>query len=176
MSNARHVFRGAMVGVIGGLVASWAMNEFMAVAGKDLQEALQTEEQNSEDQAQQKAAEGQPHEDATMKAADKIVSKATGGQHLSWRGKERGGPVVHYAFGSLIGGLYGAAAEIAPGITAGFGASFGTLLFIGADLLAVPAMGLSQNPAPEPASKLSSPFAAHLVYGVTTEAIRRILR
>jgi uncharacterized membrane protein YagU involved in acid resistance len=152
------------------------MNEFMSGPGQKLQEAVQTDEQNETDRAQQKETENQPKEDATMKAADLIVEKVTGGRHLSWEEKEQGGPLVHYAFGTLMGGIYGGLAEVAPPITAGAGTGFGIVLFAGADLFAVPALGLSQSASVEPVSKLTSPMAAHLVYGVTTDIVRRLLR
>jgi putative membrane protein len=175
MSRERHILRGALAGTVGGLVASWVMNEFMGGTGKRLQKAVQTDEQNQADEVRE-ANKSQPQEDATMKVADEIVKNATGGRHLSWSGKERGGPVVHYAFGAIMGGIYGGLAECAPGIAAGSGISFGTVLFTGADLFAVPALGLSANPAQQPASKLASPFVAHIVYGVTTDLVRRLLR
>ena len=83
---------------------------------------------------------------------------------------------MHYAFGALTGGLYGGLAESSSTVTSGFGTSFGGVLFSGADLLAVPALHLAPSPASQPASALASPFAAHVVYGTTTELVRRILR
>lgn len=176
MYRERHLVRGVIAGMVGGFVASWVMNEFMSGAGKKLQEEVQTDEQNEADRADQKASENQPKEDATMKAADLIVKEVTGGRHLTWQEKERGGPIVHYGFGTLMGGLYGGLAEVAPRITAGGGIGFGTALFTGADLFAVPALGLSQSPGGQPPSKLTSPLVAHLVYGLTTDIVRRLLR
>ncbi len=72
-----------------------------------------------------------------MKAAEAIVHTATG-DHLSRAEKEKGGPIVHYAFGALTGGLYGGLAEYSSKVTSGFGTSFGGALFSTADLLAVP--------------------------------------
>jgi hypothetical protein len=37
-------------------------------------------------------------------------------------------------------------------------------------------LNLSQSPENEPASSLATPFAAHLVYGAATEAVRRLVR
>lgn len=48
-----------------------------------------------------------------MKAADAVVSISTGGRHLSSEQKGKAGPLVHYAFGALMGALYGTAAEYA---------------------------------------------------------------
>jgi hypothetical protein len=64
------------------------MNEFMAGPAQKLQQAIQSDEQN-EGQAIQN---DEPTEDAPMKAADAIVNVATGGEHLSWEEKQRGGP------------------------------------------------------------------------------------
>lgn len=176
MNRTGRICRGAVAGLVGGLAASWLMNQFMSKAGAPLQKAVQTDEQNREDEERSREEAGQPREDATMKAADAIVKEATGGRHLSWEGKERGGPVVHYAFGALMGALYGGVAECAPAVTVAAGSGFGTALFAGADLLAVPALGLSGNPGKQPPAKLATPFAAHIVYGVATDLVRRLLR
>jgi putative membrane protein len=153
------------------------MNEFMAGPGKKLKQAVQSDDENWKDQIEElESASKPPKEDATMKAADAIVKAVTGGRHLSWEQKEKAGPVVHYAFGALMGGLYGGLAEVAPVVTAGVGTTFGGALFGGADLLAVPAFKLSPPEANTISPALVSPFAAHIVYGVTTEIVRRIVR
>ena len=159
-------------------MASWVMNQFIAGPGKQLQQSLQSEDEKRQQQEQerQQKASGKPQEDATMKTADAIVSTATGGEHLSLEGKQQGGPVVHYTFGGLMGGLYGGLAEYFSPVRSGFGTSFGAALFTGADLLAVPAFRLSPPPGEQPKSALATPFAAHLVYGATTELVRRIMR
>ena len=180
--NGTHLMRGAVAGIAGGLVASWVMNVFMEEAGPKITEAVETMNgqkrgRTRKKQNDQSAHEQQePKEDATMKAADAIVSTVTGGRHLSFEEKQKGGPVVHYAFGALMGGLYGAAAEYSPGARTGFGTGFGSALFAGADLVAVPALHLSGSASDAPASTLATPFAAHLVYGAITEGVRRLVR
>lgn len=167
-----HLASGIVAGIAGGLFASWVMNEFMETLGPPLQEALQGDEGTTRQQPQ----EGEKPDDATMKTADAIVSAVTGGRHLSHEGRERGGPIVHYAFGAIMGGIYGAIAEGIPETTIGFGTAFGSALFAGADLVAVPALKLSGSSADAPVSALATPFAAHLVYGAATEAVRRLVR
>jgi hypothetical protein len=171
-----HVVRGVLAGVAGGLAAAWVMNLFMAGPAKTLKHAVQTEDENWQDEVEEVASAGKPKEDATMKAADAIVHAATGGRHLTWEGRAKGGPIVHYAFGALMGGIYGGLAECECGVTTGCGTTFGGALFGGADLIAVPALHL----APPDSGKLSraqvAPFAAHLVYGATTELVRRLVR
>jgi len=171
----RNLWRGVVAGAVGGLAASWVMNQFIAGPGKELQAAVETNGvKQKDDQNQQR--DGEPKEDATMKAADAVVNVATGGGHLSKEEKKQAGPVVHYAFGAVMGGVYGGLAEYSSGVTSGFGTTFGSMLFGGADVLAVPLLGLSPLPSKDDSVKLVSPFAAHVVYGVTTEFVRRIVR
>jgi putative membrane protein len=179
--NGTHLGRGVVAGIAGGLVASWIMNVFIEGAGPKIThavESMQGEKRDEErdDQHDQAAHDTAPKEDATMKAADAIVATVTGGKHLSFEEKQKGGPVVHYAFGALMGGVYGALAEYSPKARAGFGTGFGTALFAGADLVAVPALHLSGSSADAPVSTLATPFAAHLVYGAISEGVRRLVR
>jgi putative membrane protein len=171
MKREQNLLRGVLAGMAGGLAAAWVMNAFMAGPGQELQQAVQSGEENRP----QQAPGDQPEEDATMKAADAVAHAATG-EHLSRPQKEAGGPIVHYAFGALTGALYGGLAEYSPSVRSGFGTSFGGILFSTADLLAVPILNLGPSPADQPASALASPFAAHIVYGVTTELVRRLFR
>jgi len=178
MGDGKHLLRGILAGAGAGLAASWVMNVFMAGPGEQLRESLQTDEEKRQEQRQQQQQEqsGEPKEDATMKAADALVAAATGGRHLSREEKEKGSPIVHYGFGALAGGLYGGLAEYSCAVRSGFGTAFGTALFAGADLVAVPAFRLSPPLSEFPPKTLVTPFAAHLVYGVTTELLRRGLR
>ena len=170
--NGAHLASGIVAGIAGGLVASWIMNEFIENLGTPLQKAVQGEDAPARQQPEQ----DEKSDDATMKTADAVVSAVTGGRHLSHEGKEKGGPIVHYTFGAIMGGVYGAVAEGLPETTFGFGTAFGAALFAGADLVAVPALNLSGSSGDAPVSSLATPFAAHLVYGAATETVRRLIR
>jgi hypothetical protein len=166
----KHIVRGVLAGVAGGLVASWVMNEFSETLGQDLSKAVETP-------AEQRLLEMQSDgEDATMKAADKIAETVTGGRHLTHEQREVGGPIVHYSMGAVMGGVYGGLAEYSDVARAGFGTTFGGLLFASADLFGVPAAQLGKWPDQYPASSLVSPLTAHLIYGATTELVRRLVR
>ena len=168
--SEKNILRGVLAGVVGGLAASWVMNEFSATVGEKLAETVETPEEQQQLKAQ---SDG---EDATMKAADRIAETVTGGRHLTHAQRAAGGPVVHYAFGALAGGVYGGMAEYSDSVRAGFGTTFGGMLFASADLLAVPAFKLGGWPNEYPVSSLVSPLAAHMVYGMTTELVRRLVR
>ncbi len=169
--------RGTLAGIAAGLAASWVMNVFMSSLGGKITESLMSDEDKQQQlKQQQKEQSSEPEEDATMKAAEGIVHTVSRGQHLSHEEREKAGPIVHYAFGALVGGLYGALAECSDWTSMGFGTAFGTLLFVGADLIAVPAFGLGPSPTEQPAAAQATPLAAHLVYGATTDLLRRVIR
>jgi putative membrane protein len=170
------LFKGIVAGMAGGLVASWIMNVFMEKTGPAIQGAMETLNGAADRPGATEQQDDAPKEDATMRAADAVVSTITGGRHLSFEEKQKGGPIVHYAFGAAMGGVYGALAEYSPAARAGFGTAFAGALFAGADLVAVPALNLSSSSGDAPVSTLATPFAAHLVYGVATEGVRRIVR
>lgn len=166
----KHVFRGTLAGVAGGLFASWVMNEFMEGPGEKIGKSLE------DGSPEQKSQEKSEDENATMKAADAVVEFTTGGRHLSREGKEKGGPIVHYSYGALVGGVYGTLSEFWNAPKAGLGSIFGIVLFGAGDLVAVPALHLSGSPSDQPPSSLVNPFLSHIVYGVTTEVSRRAIR
>jgi putative membrane protein len=169
-TSEANIFKGMLAGAVGGLVASWTMNEFQKVwsaAEKQIaggKQGQQGGQKNSEDA-----------EDPTMKTADRI-SEALRGRHLTKAEKKKAGPVVHYAFGALMGAVYGVSVEVNPAANALAGIPFGAILFAGADEVALPALGLSDKPAAYPLSTHLYGLVSHAVYGVTTETVRRIVR
>ena len=166
----KHIVRGVLAGIAGGLVASWVMNEFSTTVGQKISETVETPEEKQE------LKEQSDGEDATMKMADKIVETVTGGQHLTHEQREVGGPIVHYTMGAISGAIYGGLAEYCDATKAGFGTTFGAVLFATADVFGVPAMGVGKWPDQYPVSSLANPLATHLVYGFTTELVRRVVR
>lgn len=167
----KHPIRGILAGIAGGLVAAWAMNQWSAGPGS----ALKSKLESPEDQEREKVAQGDDG-DATMKAADGLATPARGGAHLTFEGKAKGGPIVHYTYGALVGGLYGGLAEYSKLVRSGFGTTYGTALFVGGDLVAVPAFGLAKPLDAYPLASYVGPFTSHLVYGATTELVRRVVR
>jgi len=133
----------------------------------------------SEDMGGASGGGGQQHrkpqsEPATYKAAD-AVSRAATGKPLPREDKPTGGSIVHYAFGGAVGAMYGAAASQNREVTAWAGLPFGATVWLIADEIGVPLAGLSKPPSEYPLSSHLSAFATHLVYGATTEAVRKLL-
>lgn len=114
-------------------------------------------------------------EPTTVKAAE-AVSEHGLGHRLTDREKPYAGAAVHYGFGAALGAAYGAAAEIEPRVTAGFGLPYGAAVALIFDEALVPALGLSGPPWRSPASTHAYSLASHLAFGAALEAARRAVR
>ncbi len=162
----RKLLKSVAAGALGGLAASFVMNQFQALWSK-------TAKRVSNNGADEKTSPSED-EDATIKIARRI-SRTIAGHELSEDDKKWAGPVVHYAFGTLIGAAYGALAETAPAFRSGFGAAYGGMVWLGADEVAVPALRLSRPALESPLSSHAEALASHIVYGVTTDLARRAI-
>jgi len=83
---------------------------------------------------------------------------------------------IHWGFGALAGGLYGALAEYQPVVTGRLGANFGLTLCGITHASALPMMGLTESPENQPAREHASELVTHAIYGITTEVVRRMAR
>ena len=151
-------WKGVLAGVVGGLAGAWTMNQFQAALSK-----MQSQPQTS------------GGDDATQRAAN-AVARPIVARPLTRHEKRVGGSLVHYAFGSAMGGAYGAIAEVVPQTSMGWGLPFGAAVWLGADEIGVPLAGLSPAATETPASAHGAAFAAHLVYGTTADLVRRAVR
>ena len=157
-----------IAGFAGGLAGAFAQEQFQRALGRI-----------SPDLGGVPGAGGQQYrrpqsEPATFKAADEI-SKSVTGAPMSPGNKPAAGEAIHYAFGGSVGAIYGVAAIDNPDITAGAGVPFGASVWLIADEMGMPMLGLAKGPTAYPLRDHAATFASHLVYGVTTEAVRRLV-
>ena len=158
-SRKPKVYKGLIAGAIGGLTASWVMTRFQSLLSR--------------------AVQGQPDphkgqgEDATVKTADRISSEVLD-HPLAPEEKKVAGPLVHYAYGTGIGALYGGLAQKYKTTNSGFGTAYGAAAWALGDEVAVPALKLGKKPTETPPAQHLQTFAAHLVYGCTLEGVRRL--
>jgi hypothetical protein len=157
MAGGREIARGAVVGLVAGLLAAGAMS----LAHRVLR-----------DVDRQPVVSDKP-EDPTIVVARAVASLA--GSALDEDEKSRAGAAVHYAFGGVVGALYGAAAEVIPRVTTAFGVPFGIAVWLGAHVVAVPALGLSEPPTRQPIGQEAEELGLHVVYSSVTEFVRRLL-
>ena len=149
--------RGLLAGAVGGLIACFAMSQFHSF--------FQKVESSTEDK----------QEDSTVKTAS-AISQRIFHHELTPQQKTVAGPAVHYGFGASIATFYGAAVEVLPVLRTGWGMPFGVAVWLGAHVITVPALGLSEPVTRSTPLREAVEFGAHLVYGVVVEGVRRLLR
>ena len=178
------ITKGAIAGLVAGLVGSWAANQFHS-----LWSYLAGEEQNPDvarlsdrggrpdtAAAKENVASGEPpEEDATVAIASKS-SDAVFEHSLTKKEKHRAGVAVHYTFGAVSGALYGAVSEVAPLARILSGAAFGVGIWLAAVEVALPTLKLTQPPWRYPFRMHAYSLISHLVYGTVTEQSREALR
>ena len=158
-SRSNQLYKGLIAGAVGGLAGSWLMTRFQSLFAHVLQGKTDPHQ-----------GEG---EDATVKTAEKI-SSAVLHRQLSEGAKKKAGPIVHYTYGAAIGALYGGLAQKDERTELGFGSAYGAAAWALGDEVAVPALGLGKKPAETPLSQHVQTLAAHVVYGMTLEGVRRL--
>jgi uncharacterized membrane protein YagU involved in acid resistance len=149
--------KGLLAGAVGGLIACFAMSQFHS--------AFQNFESSDQDK----------QEDSTVKTAS-AVSQRLFHHELTPQEKKIAGPAVHYGFGASIATFYGAAVEILPVLRTGWGMPFGVAVWLGAHVITVPALGLSEPITSSTPHREAVEFGAHVVYGAVVESVRRLLR
>jgi putative membrane protein len=141
--------KGLLAGLIGGLVAT---------AAKSLAEKIYPPRTHGEPE---------PPEVLAEKAA---------GHELVATQKEVAAEAIHWGFGALTGAAYGALVEYYPAATAKDGATFGMALSSLTHGTVLPAMGLAAKPEEQTTRERTSEMATHVLYGVVTETVRRVVR
>lgn len=178
------VWKGMVAGLAGGLAASWVMNQFQALWGRlsegverphGAQSLQQGSPQHGVGRKLQEWGSEEAGDNAAVRTA-KAISEGVFDHKLAKGEKEVAGAVAHYAMGGTSGAIYGALAERWPEVTLGAGLPFGAAVWLIADEGIVPALGLSKLPTEYPPSTHAYAVASHLVYGLTTEMVRRAVR
>lgn len=147
---AKSLGKGALAGLIGGLVA---------IAAKSMTERFYPP---------------LPH-DADDHNPRALPAEVLNGHELAVLTKPSGGQ-VHWSVDALAGAAYGAVAEFYPAATAEDGAAFGITLVALKQDGALAALGLSTAPAPLNIRERSREMTKYVVFGMVTENIRRVVR
>ena len=156
LKRRRNLWKGFLAGALGGLAGSFAMSQFHALLPKS------------------ETAPPEQKEDSTVKAAS-ALSQGIFSCELRAQQKKIAGPVVHYSFGTGVGAIYGIAVEFAKPRCTGWGIPFGAAVWLGAHVIAVPALGFSEPVMQSAPLMEAAEFSAHLVYGTIAESLRYVL-
>lgn len=149
LPGEKSLAKGLLAGLVGGLAAT---------AAKTLAEKIYPPRTHGEPE---------PPEELVEKVA---------GHSLSRMQKQIASETIHWTFGATAGAAYGALAEFYPAATSREGASFGLTLMALTHEGALPAMGLSAEPADQKKRERSSEMVTHVLFGIVTETVRRFVR
>ena len=105
-----------------------------------------------------------------------VLAEKIAGHELDDTTRSIAAETIHWGFGAAAGAAYGALAEFYPAATAREGANFGMTLMALTHEGALPAMGLSADPADQSTREKSSEMATHIVFGIIAETVRRFVR
>ena len=105
-----------------------------------------------------------------------VLAEKVAGHHLEEMPRHVASETIHWAFGAATGAAYGALAEYYPAATSRQGANFGMTLMALTHEGALPAMGLSADPADQTIREKSSEMATHIVFGIVAESVRSFVR
>jgi hypothetical protein len=118
-----------------------------------------------------------PGEAATDALGRIFYTRITGREPQTEETKKTLSYLVHWVYGILQGGMYGAIWGKSPSLTSG-GLLFGTGLWLLGDEIAVPLLGLQPGPSSVTFNQHLERLGAHWAYGlgtaITTQALRRI--
>jgi putative membrane protein len=105
-----------------------------------------------------------------------VLAEQVAGRPLPPAEKQAAMHTIHWGFGAVAGAVYGAMVEVEPSLGAWRGAAFGVTLNKITHESVLPRMGLAAPKEKQPTQERVSEWVSHAVYGIFTDAVRRIVR
>lgn len=173
MAKQRSAWKGFVAGAVGGAVGTAVLTVFQEGSLEGTR-AVEDKVGNGHTYTRQQEELLQGFEKAHEQTAEWVAGVA--GTSLSPAQHKKAATVTEFAFGILCGGIYGVVAEYLPAVTAGFGTTYGAVLFSGASEVVLPALGMVPVPKDRTAVQHVGGLAGNVVYGAVTEGVRRLLR
>lgn len=180
MGDQPNRWRGFLLGLVGGAVGTMAMGGYWkaatALVGKDPRAVGREDGPHALDSI---SLIGRHHgeEESSTAAIGRIAYAVVAGKAPQTdETKAALSYLVHYGYGSLQGGLYGALTGEPGRREVIDGAAYGTGLWLLGDELAIPLLGLADGPGKYPLGQHLHRWGAHLCYGLATAATTKALR
>jgi putative membrane protein len=168
MTNAKRAWAGLVAGAAGGLVGAFVMNRFSPLWSAVYKSFCEVKD------SRQQSGIGNEDAEATRSAAQ-AISRHVFRKTLSAQELNTVTPALHYGIGTAMGALYGVAVEWFPLIGAGRGTFYGGAVWLLADEIAMPALGLLGPITKTPLSSQLGALASHMSYGFATDFVRRLV-
>jgi hypothetical protein len=183
---------GVLAGMAGGLAGTLAMNEVQALWSRAVDGYRSTSAAGRHDSRdwQEKNEDANANEVLAQTVATHTIDRPLTEDEL-----QVAAPVVHFSFGTALGAIYGGIMEAVtrrreasfafgrratdrprgPSVAILAGAAFGAAVWVGADEIAMPVLGLSSE-RDYPLEAHVQSLVAHLAFGITAEVVRRGVR
>ena len=158
--NTQQFIQSTLLGMTTGLISTWIMSKSQAQM-----KAFQNKISEDRDQ-EERHKQGRRKDPSTVKLANKI-SRAVVHHPIPRNKKNLAGQIVHYGFGASMGALYGALNYKRHNETLASGLSFGVVVWLVADNVLVPLMGLAKPPTETTIRTHLYALGSHLVYGAS---------
>lgn len=178
--HLHHTIKGLLLGGLGGIAGTLAMGLYWkaatALEGDDPR--MLTRDDEADHPLDEMSVVGQQHQEdeSSTEAVGRIAYEAvTGDEPESDEFKTTLSNTVHWSYGTLLGGLYGALRGRADAVDAPGGLAFGTAAWLLGDEVMVPLLGLSKGPTEYPAKQHAHRLGAHLVYGLAASVVTQAL-
>lgn len=172
-------WKGFVLGVVGAAAGVTAMKYYwqgvIAINGKDPRSEKNTSDMHALDDI---SIAGEHHQEgeSSTEAVGRLAFQAIADKEPKKQTKETLSYSVHWGYGLLVGGLYGAIRggsgkliDVPGGLVYGTG-----LWFFGSEL-AIPLLGLSEGPTTQSLASHAYGLGAHFAYGLATAATTQLL-
>jgi putative membrane protein len=160
-----------------GAVASIPASKLKGLTERRLQRAAETLWPPTTQEKQLVGADPTGHLENMPPAviADRVVRRL-GCSPLDTATKLRVQNAIHYTFGAVSGGIYGAFAEAFPSARAGAGTAAGAGLYAASHGSTLPLLRIQEPPWRLPRAAVAWELTSHLLFGVALELGRRGVR
>ncbi len=171
---------GRVAGLIGGAVGTAAMTYYQKKMAP-LMERSRTDGSGARKREHDVSLIGRKHrtDESSTAALGRIVYQKVTKTEPDDRTQNRLSNIVHWTYGTAMGGTYGLIRGPKEGVDLSGGLGYGAALWMAGDEAAIPLLGLAEGPKGYPATLHVETLGAHLVYGAvvaaTTQLVRRIL-
>src|SRR5438270_6007886 len=148
-----------LIGLGGGLAATYVMTQAQSAWSNAQGQGTKPNQGNSAEVDQQ----------STVKVANRLADAAN--TSIPQEQRQTAGNAVHYGFGTLMGGMYGAIAGALDDAPFGTGVLFGVGLWLAVDEFVLPYLGLSKPPQQRDLKEHAYEASMHAVYGLCLDAV-----
>ena len=163
-SGAKSLLADVAFGLVAGAAATFVMDKVSGYL------------YSLEDERTRKQEENLRNNEYPPEVLAEKVAETVAGVKLDKETKQKYGTAVHWGYGVMWGGLFGALRDRAPLVGAANGIGFGTGLWLIGDEVMMPLAGLSPPSMEFPWQNHARAFANHLAYGGTLGLTHNLLR